>query len=36
MHSDRRVEGDRTVTFDQNGKHWTVTFVNDRATVIKN
>jgi hypothetical protein len=36
MHADRRVEGDRTVTFDENGKHWTVTFVNDRATVIKN
>jgi hypothetical protein len=35
-HADRRVEGDRTVTFDENGKHWTVTFVNDRATVIKN
>jgi hypothetical protein len=36
MHADRRVEGDRTVTYDQNGKHWTVTYVNNRATVIKN
>lgn len=28
------TEGDRTVTFDQAGKHWTVTFVNNRATTI--
>lgn len=35
MHSDSRTVGDRTVTYDMNGKKWTVTFVKDRATVIK-
>jgi len=35
MHPDSQNEGDRTVTYDQAGKHWTVTFVNDRATAIK-
>jgi hypothetical protein len=29
------TEGDRRVTFDQAGKHWTVTFENNRATEIK-
>jgi hypothetical protein len=28
-------KGDRTVTYDQDGKHWTVTYVKDSATVIK-
>ncbi|MGD0911032.1 MAG: hypothetical protein ABR928_04010 [Terracidiphilus sp.] len=28
--------GDRTVTFDQAGKKWTVTYVNNHATTIKN
>ena len=28
-------EGDRTVSFDQADKHWTVTFVKNRATEIK-
>lgn len=28
-------EGDRTVTYDQDGKHWTVTYVRNRATAIK-
>jgi hypothetical protein len=28
-------EGDRTVTYDQAGKHWTVTYVKNRATAIK-
>jgi hypothetical protein len=28
-------EGDRTVTYDQDGKHWTVTYVGNKATVIK-
>ena len=27
--------GERTVTYDQDGKHWTVTFENNRATTIK-
>lgn len=28
-------EGDRTVTYDQDGKKWTVTFVHNRAAEIK-
>ncbi len=36
MHSDSPKEGDRTVTYDQAGKHWTVTFVKNQATTIKN
>ena len=28
-------EGDRTVTYDEDGKNWTVTFVKDKATEIK-
>ena len=30
------VEGNRTVTYDQDGKHWTVTYVKNQATEIKN
>lgn len=28
-------EGNRTLTYDANGKHWTVTFENDKATTVK-
>jgi len=28
-------QGNRTITFDQAGKHWSVTYVNDHATEIK-
>jgi hypothetical protein len=35
MHPDGDTEGDRSVTYDQDGKHWTVTFVNNKATTIK-
>jgi hypothetical protein len=35
MHFDGPAEGDRTVSYDQAGKHWTVTFVKNRATTIK-
>lgn len=31
-----RTEGNRTVTYDLDGKKWTVTFVNDRATKVQN
>ena len=31
-----QTEGNRTVTYDADGKKWTVTFVNDRATKIQN
>jgi hypothetical protein len=34
-HPEGETEGDRTVTYNQDGKHWTVTFVKNRATVIK-
>lgn len=33
--SDGSSEGNRTVTYDQAGKKWTVTFVNNHATTIK-
>jgi hypothetical protein len=33
--TDGEKEGDRTVSFDQAGKHWTITFVKNRATAIK-
>ena len=36
QHSDGSCEGNRTVSYDQAGKQWTVTFVNNHATVIKN
>jgi hypothetical protein len=29
------TEGDRTITYDQAGKKWTVTYVNNHATTIK-
>jgi len=29
------AEGNRTVTYDADGKKWTVTFVNDRATKVQ-
>jgi hypothetical protein len=35
LHPDGSTEGDRTITYDQNGKKWTVTFVNNHATAIK-
>jgi hypothetical protein len=34
LHADGDKEGDRTVTYDQDGKHWTVTYVKNRATTI--
>jgi len=33
--SDGSSEGNRTVTYDQAGKSWTITFVDNRATNIK-
>jgi hypothetical protein len=30
-----QTEGNRTVTYDADGKKWTVTFVNDRATKVQ-
>jgi len=33
--SDGSSEGNRTVTYDQSGKQWTVAFVNNHATSIK-
>jgi len=36
MHPDGQKEGDRTLTYDQDGKHWTITYVKNRATLIKN
>jgi len=35
MHVDGETEGDRTVTYDQDGKHWTITYVKNRATTIQ-
>jgi hypothetical protein len=29
------TEGNRTITYDQAGKKWTVTYVNNHATTIK-
>jgi hypothetical protein len=34
-HPDGQTEGDRTVTYDQDGKHWTVTYAKDRATSVQ-
>jgi hypothetical protein len=34
MDPDGKTVGDRTITFDQAGKQWTVTFVKNRATAI--
>ena len=36
MKPDSQNEGNRTVTYDQDGKTWKVTFVKDRATAVKN
>lgn len=36
MQPDGETAGDRTVTYDQDGKHWTVTYVKNQATVIRN
>lgn len=35
MQTDSDQEGNRTVTYDQNGKLWTVTFRHNRATQVK-
>jgi hypothetical protein len=35
LHPDGSTEGDRTVTYDQDGKKWTITYVNNRALEIK-
>lgn len=35
MHPDGDKEGDRTVSYDQDGKHWTVTYVKNRAITVK-
>jgi hypothetical protein len=35
IETDGSTEGDRTVTYDQAGKHWTVTYVNNKATAVK-
>jgi hypothetical protein len=35
LHPDGETEGDRTVTYDANGKHWSITYVHNRATEIK-
>jgi hypothetical protein len=35
IETDGGSEGNRTVTYDANGKKWTVTFAGDRATTIK-
>jgi len=36
LHTDGKTEGDRTVTYDQNGRHWTVTYQKNQATEIRN
>lgn len=36
VQADSQTEGNRTVTYDEDGKKWTVTFVNDRATRVQN
>jgi hypothetical protein len=33
--SDSSSEGNRTVTYDQDGKQWTVTFVDNKATAVE-
>ena len=35
QHTQDSSQGNRTITYDQAGKQWTVTFVNNRATAIK-
>ena len=34
-HADSEEKGNRTVTYDQAGKHWSVTYVKNQATEIK-
>jgi hypothetical protein len=34
-HSESNEKGNRTVSYDQAGKHWTVTYVKNQATEIK-
>jgi len=34
-HASGQTEGDRTVTYDQNGKQWKITYVGNKATEIK-
>jgi hypothetical protein len=34
MHPDGDKEGDRTVTYDQDGKKWIITYVKNRATAV--
>jgi hypothetical protein len=36
MQTDGSCEGNRTVTCDENGKHWSITYQNNHATAIKN
>ena len=35
IHAGAGQQGDRTVTYDQDGKHWTVAYVGNKATSIK-
>ena len=35
QHADGSSEGNRTITYDEAGKQWTITFVDNRATAIK-
>jgi hypothetical protein len=35
LNTDGGEQGNRRVTYDVNGKHWTVTFAHDRATAVK-
>ncbi len=35
MHPSGPIEGDRTVSYDQAGKHWTVTYAKNQATAIE-
>jgi hypothetical protein len=36
LRSDSRTEGERTVTYNQGGQLWTVTYQKNQATAIKN
>ncbi len=35
QHVDDSSEGNRTITYDQAGKKWTITFVDKKATKIQ-
>lgn len=35
IHATGQTEGDRTVSYDQDGRHWTITYVGNKATAIK-